>query len=151
MSQRHNIACTLILFLLVHSARAQEVTLPVPRAIIYPGDTLTESMLDDRPTAPEDIRPSYVHARADLLGKVARRTLLPGQPIAASAVDQPRLVTIGAQVKLIYEENSLVIVTFGVAQQAGGAGDLVRVRNLESGLFVTGRIQNDGSIRVGES
>lgn len=142
---------TLLMLLWTLSARAEEFTLPVPRSVIYPGDILTESMLDDRVMNPEDIGPAYVRSRDALIGKVARRTLLPGHPIFPGAVDQPRLVTIGAQVKIIYTEGALTIVAFGVAQQAGGAGDLIRVRNLESGLFVTGRVQNDGAIRVGET
>lgn len=133
------------------AAQAEEIALPVPHSVIYPGDTLTESMLDDRVMNSEEASVSHVRSRAALVGKVARRTLLPGQPISASAVDQPRLVSVGAQVKIIYTEGSLTIVAFGIAQQAGGAGDVVRVRNLESGLFVMGRVQNDGAIRVGET
>lgn len=141
----------LALLVWIQNAQAQETTLPVPRAVIYPGDTITEMMIDDRVTSSENISSSYIRSRTELIGKVARRTLLPGQPIATSAVDQPRLVSIGAQVKIVYSETGLTIVAFGVSQQAGGAGDFVRVRNLESGLFVVGRVQRDGSIRVGES
>lgn len=141
-----------ILFLLLTvSAQAEEISLPVPRSVIYPGDILTELMFAERVMNTEDVGISSVRTRDALVGKVARRTLLPGQPIFAGAIDQPRLVSVGAQVKIIYTEGSLTIVAFGVAQQAGGAGDLVRVRNLESGLFVMGRIQSDGAIRVGET
>jgi flagellar basal body P-ring formation protein FlgA len=130
-------------------ARAQEPTLPVPRVVIYPGDTLAESMLDERPATSAD-GPSLIRSRAALIGKVARRTLLPGQPIPAAAVDQPRLVSVGAQVKIVYVEGGLHIIAVGVAQQAGGVGDVIRVRNMDSGLFVIGRILGDGSIRVGD-
>ena len=129
-------------------AFAQEPSLPVPRAVIYPGDMITEAMIEERAT--DDARPSVLRSRAALVGRIARRTLLPGQPIPASAVEQARLVAVGAQVKIIFTEGGLQIVAYGVAQQPGGAGDLIRVRNLDSGLFVTGRVQGDGSIRVGE-
>lgn len=151
MRRLDKISSKLLFLLLLQPAHAQEFALPVPRTVIYPGDTLSESMLEDRPLAVENARPNYVRSRTELVGKIARRTLLPGQPIPVSAVDQPRLVTIGAQVKIVYLEAGMTIVAFGVAQQAGSAGDLVRVRNAESGLFVIGRVQDDGSIRVGET
>jgi flagellar basal body P-ring formation protein FlgA len=140
----------LALLFFLGPAHAQELRLPAPRAVIYPGDVITDSILDDRVIDPQDIPPTFIRSRAAIVGKIARRTLLPDQPIPAAALDQPRLVAVGAQVKIVYSEGGLQIAAFGVAQQAGGAGDLVRVRNLDSGLFVMGRVQDDGSIRVGE-
>ncbi|QGM97913.1 flagellar basal body P-ring formation chaperone FlgA [Methylocystis parvus] len=131
-------------------AGAQE-TLPVARLTIYPGDVIAEAMLDERALglAPGS-EALYARTRDKLIGKVARRTLLPGQPIPAIAVDNPRIITIGAQIKMVFLEDGLQIVAYGVAQQAGGVGDLIRVRNQDSGLFVSGRVQSDGSVRVGE-
>ncbi len=136
------------------SAQAQErapvARLPVARVTIYPGDEITDAMLDERADAisGEEVS-SYIRSREGLVGKVARRTLLRGEPIPTLAVDNPRLVRVGAQVKVVYADGGLQIVTYGVAQQAGAVGDIIRVRNQDSGLFVSGRVQNDGSIRVG--
>lgn len=134
------------------AARAQEQeSFPVARVTIYPGDAITEKMLDDRVGAvAADSQSLYARSHEQLIGKVARRTLLPGQPIPTMAVDNPRVVTVGAQVKIIFAEGGLHIVAYGVAQQAGGVGDLIRVRNQDSGLYITGRVQSDGSVRVGE-
>lgn len=132
-------------------SRAEERVLPVARATIYPGDRIDESMLDEQSfsilAAPEG---AVVERKSALIGKVARRTLLPGRPIAPIAVDNPRVVAIGAQVRIVFVENGLVITAYGAAMQAGAIGDLIRVRNQDSGLMVTGRIQPDGSIRVSE-
>jgi len=131
-------------------AAAQE-KLPVARITIYPGDVITESMLDERAYAPAPgSELLYARARDALIGKVARRTLLPGQAIPTIAIDNPRIVNVGAQIKIVFQENGLQIVAYGVAQQAGAVGDLIRVRNQDSGLFISGRIQSDGSVRVGE-
>lgn len=132
------------------AAQAQE-NFPVARVTIYPGDAITEQMLDERSgaVAPET-QGFYMRTREGLIGKVARRTLLPGQPIPLIAVDNPRLVAVGAQVKIVYAEGGLHIVTYGIAQQAGGVGDVIRIRNQDSGLSISGRVQSDGSVRVGE-
>lgn len=130
---------------------AEEQLLPVARMTIYPGDQITDAMLDDAHVAtPASQNVALATSRHFLIGKVARRTLLPGQPILTIAVDQQRVVAIGAQVKIVFVESGMTIVAYGVAQQAGAVGDTIRVRNQDSGLFVSGRVQQDGSVRVSE-
>jgi flagella basal body P-ring formation protein FlgA len=130
---------------------AEERPLPVARVTIYPGDRINDSMLEERSFALGAGSEGAIAISKDaLLGKVARRTLLPGQPILSIAVDSPRIVQIGTQVKIVFSEGGTLIVAYGVAQQAGAVGELIRVRNQDSGLMVSGRIQADGSIRVSE-
>jgi flagella basal body P-ring formation protein FlgA len=86
--------------------------------------------------------------RADIVGKVARRTLLPGRPIPSIAVEEPRAVSTGSQVQLVYEQEGIVIVTTAQALQNGYVGQVVQVRNMDSGQVVSGLVQSDGSIRV---
>jgi flagellar basal body P-ring formation protein FlgA len=138
------------LTILASTAFAQEA-IPVARVTIYPGDVIVGSMIEERNLAlTPGTEGRYALSREALVGKAARRTLLPGQPIPVGAIDSPRIVAIGAQIKLVFDQDGLQIIAFGIAQQAGGVGDLIRVRNQESGIFVTGRIQADGSVRVGE-
>ena len=153
---RHRRATLALLVVLAPSlgaapSRAEERVVPVARVTIYPGDRIDESMLDEQSfsigAVPEGV---VIERKSALIGKVARRTLLPGRPIAPIAVDNPRVVAIGAQVRIVFVENGLVITAYGAAMQAGAIGDLIRVRNQDSGLMVTGRIQPDGSIRVSE-
>jgi len=50
----------------------------------------------------------------------------------------------------VFQQSGVSITAFGAALQAGAAGDLVRVRNADSGLTVSGVVQPDGSVRVGD-
>jgi flagella basal body P-ring formation protein FlgA len=137
--------------LLVNVALAEDTKiLPVPNMTIYPGDTIRESSLADRdfsagPTPP---RGSVIETHNALVGKVARRTLLPGLPIPPNSVGEPRLVSNGEKVEIIFIDGGMTITTYGSALQAGGAGDVVSVRNLESGLTISGVVQPDGSVSV---
>jgi flagellar basal body P-ring formation protein FlgA len=79
---------------------------------------------------------------------VARRTLLPGRPIPTIAVEEPRAVSTGGQVQLVYQQDGLTIVTTAQALQNGYVGQVVQVRNLDSGLVVSGVVQPDGAVRV---
>ena len=122
---------------------------PVAAATIYPGEIIREPMIADADFPDAVASAAYVTSHAQLVGKVARRTLLPGQAIPINAVGEPKLVTIGATVRVVYQEDGLTISTYASALQAGVAGDLVSLRNIESGIVVSGTVQADGSVRIG--
>ena len=124
---------------------------PVPAVTIYPGDVIRDQMITDADFPDAVASSAYASSRAMLVGKVARRTLLPGQSIPSNAIGEPKLVTVGAMVRLVYEEDGLRITTYASALQGGAAGDLISVRNLESGITVSGIVGPDGSIHVGAS
>ncbi len=125
--------------------------LPVPTVIIYPGDVIKDNSLVDRDFSADfpTSKLAAINSRAALVGKVARRTLMPGFPIPASAVGDPKAVANGAKVRLLYEDGALAITAYGTALQAGSVGEIISVRNLGSGLTVSGSVQADGSVRVG--
>ncbi|MEE1612597.1 flagellar basal body P-ring formation chaperone FlgA [Microvirga sp. CF3016] len=133
-----------------HLATAEERILPVPSVTIYPGDTISQSMLKDR-TFPENyrFRTAVVESPRVLAGKMARRTLLPGEPIPMNAVDDPKLVTRGVQTQIMFEEGGLSIMGVGIPLQSGTLGETIQVKNVDSGRIITGRVQPDGRIRIG--
>ena len=91
----------------------------------------------------------FVESRALIVGKVARLTLLPGHAIPFAGVSNRKLVANGSEVRLVYAEGDLLIMTTGAALQDGSIGDVVRVRNSDSGVTVSGAVQPDGSVNVG--
>ena len=125
-------------------------TLPVPQVTIYPGDPLDPELLVDR-TFPVGLigNMAVIEDRARLAGKVAKRTLLPGYPIPANSVEEPDIVTAGIPVQIVYRNAGLTITALASPLQAGGVGDVISVRNLESGLTLHGVVQADGTVRVG--
>jgi len=129
-------------------ALAQASVAPTPKAVIYPGDLIGAEMLTDAPFDPEQNSGPFALSRSDLTGKMAKRTLLPGQPIPLRAIGVPRAVRNGAEVKLIYIDGDLTIVTSGSALQDGVIGDVVKCRNNDSGVTVSGQVQPDGAVRV---
>jgi flagella basal body P-ring formation protein FlgA len=131
-------------------ARAEDALAPSPRSVIYPGDIIRDDMLSDLPHGgARDSAGPYVEDRSAVVGKMARLTLLPGRAIPYSGISNRKLVANGAEVKLVYAEGGLIIVTSGAALQDGSIGDVVRVRNSDSGVTVSGAVQPDGSVRVG--
>ncbi|QAY96191.1 flagella basal body P-ring formation protein FlgA [Methylovirgula ligni] len=124
--------------------------LPVPAVTIYPGDIIKENAIVDHDFGDGGpMRGAAIDSRAALIGKVARHTLLPGLAISFNAIGEPRLVADGQKVRVVFEQDGLVIETYAAALQAGGDGDVISVRNLDSGLTISGTVQADGSVRVG--
>jgi flagella basal body P-ring formation protein FlgA len=137
---------------LIHPVLAEDRTVPTPSQVIYPGDVIRDGMLTD--VSVYDLPAtdgSIVDNRAALVGKVAKRTLLPGRGIDAVAIANPRAVANGASVKLVYRDGGLTIVTSALALEGGSVGDTIKVRNADSGLTISGVIQPDGSVSVSDS
>ena len=124
-------------------------TLPVPAVTIYPGDTIAADMLTSG-TFPAGTAENYpvIAARSELVGKVARRTLLPGRLIARNTVGEPDLVQKGKIIPIRYSQGPLTITTSVLALQSGALNDMIQVRNIDSGKVVVATVAADGSVRV---
>ncbi|MDS1136095.1 flagellar basal body P-ring formation chaperone FlgA [Nitratireductor indicus] len=147
----------LIAFFLVLGALAA-VTAPaaaeeqavVATRVIYPGETITPDALNEillrRP--PRDGN-AIARMMEDVDGKVARRTLLPGRLIPTNYVRDPYLVETGTPVTVTFAEGALTISIRAVPLQSGSAGDMIRLRNADSGRTFMGMVLADGSVKVG--
>jgi flagella basal body P-ring formation protein FlgA len=128
---------------------AQLITLPVPTATIYPGSLIDADRLTEHTFVRSQVGGGYVDTTSALIGKVARRTLLPDHPIPANAIGEVDLVTRGTSVQLVFQQAGLVITAYAAPLEDGSVGDVIRVRNTDSGAVVMGIVQADGTVRVG--
>ncbi len=124
--------------------------MPVPSVTIYPGDIIKKDWIVDRDFGSGGPMPgAAIDSQSALVGKIARHTLLPGYPISINAVGEPRLIVDGQKVRVVFEQDGLIIESYASALQAGGAGDIISIRNLDSGVTISGVVQTDGTVRVG--
>jgi flagella basal body P-ring formation protein FlgA len=138
-----------LVLILATSALADELELPVPRVTIYPGDTIADDLLVERAFIAHTVARSTVQGtRQGLVGKVARRTLLPGQPIPVGSVRDPYAVLQGKAALVVFEAGGLTITTNAMALQNGNIGEVVSLRNVDSGTIIKGTVAPDGSVRL---
>lgn len=131
-----------------HAADAVRIVF-VPRSVIYPGDVIAEAALMQRKfVRPAESPAVFGENRDDLVGKVARRTLMPGELVPNSAVREQNLVMQGRSYRLIYNSEFVSIVGVGVPLQSASAGEMVSVRNPDTGLIVKARVQPDQTLAV---
>lgn len=134
--------------LVASAATAAEFVLPVPRVTVYPGDVITDAMLVDHEFRGTDVK-GYATTRDMLVGKLSRQTLLPNRPIAATAVREPFAIKQGEPAVVVFISGGLVISGTAIPLQAGSAGEVISLRNTESGTTIRGKVQADGTVRVG--
>lgn len=132
------------------AAHAANLDLPVPRTTIYPGDTITEEQLGERAFLAHTVtRTTVFGERQALVGKVAKRTLLPGVPVPINSVREPYLVNAGKSSLVVFTSGGLTISTQAIALQNGVAGDVVTLRNPDSGVVIQGTVAQDGTVHLG--
>lgn len=131
------------------AAEPSMINLPVPTKIIIAGATIDNVDLVDRSFPTSAIQPiARFAARDAVVGRIARRTLLSGQPIATDAIRLRPSIQAGQTARIVYEVEGLQISADGVALEAGAIGDRVRVRNLRSGIIISGKVLSTNTIIV---
>ncbi len=132
-------------------ASAQSEELPVAAVTIYPGDIIDESVLTTGrfPAGTAANYPVVADMQA-LVGRIARRTLLPGRLIVRNTIAEPELISRGTIVPALYSNGGLLITASVLALQSGGRDAAIQVRNIDSGKVIVGTIQADGSVRIGD-
>ena len=129
---------------------ASNLELPVPRTTIYPNETISAEHLTDRAFIAQSVaRGSVFEDKQGIVGKVARRTLLPGQPVPVNAVREPYLVNQGKASLVVLHNGGLTITTQAIALQNGSVGDVITLRNPDSGVVIQGTVESDGTVRLG--
>ena len=124
--------------------------LVTPKAVIYPGERIRANLVAKvRFRVRRNFRNVYVDDISQIIDQVAHRTLVPGRPINFNAIRRPYVIDRGQPTTLVFRHGALTILGSGVALEPGAAGKLIRVKNSDSGVIVSGIVRADGTVRVG--
>jgi len=121
-----------------------------PVRVIYPGETVEADAVEPiRLRRNARIPAAAAIDPAQVAGKIAKRTLVPGKLILVSSLRDPYAVEAGSTVEAVFAKNGLSISLSAVALQSAGAGEQLRLRNAQTGKTFSGTAQADGTVRVG--
>ena len=139
----------LLLFLVPIRALGAEIELPVPSVVVYPGQSILDrGITTSRFTVPGAKLAAYVVEEGMLTDKLAKRTLLPNKPILLSDLQSPDVVKAGVPTAIVFRDAGIVITGLGLPLRSAGEGETIRVRNVDSGVTISGVVAADGSIEV---
>jgi flagella basal body P-ring formation protein FlgA len=120
----------------------------VPTQIIYAGDVISAAHLQEVEVTNPNLTGDYARKIVDVDGMISKRTLLPGRTISVSGLRVPYAVSRGSSVRLTFAIGSMIISASGTPLQDAAIGDLIKVRNIDSGITVSGTVMADGTVRV---
>jgi flagellar basal body P-ring formation protein FlgA len=139
--------------LAVSAAFAQDSgpRVPVPAHDIERGQVITDADLAVETVAPSRMRPGVVNATGLLVGREARRLLRSGEPVLATDVRMPILVTKGSTVTMTFAAPGIVLTATGRAMSDGGLGESVVVQNPISFRQVSCVVTGAGEVRAADA
>ncbi|TCL75612.1 flagella basal body P-ring formation protein FlgA [Rhizobium sp. BK251] len=120
----------------------------VPTVIIYPGEEVTSANTHEVEVTNPNLAGNYAKSTSEVEGLVSTRTLLPGRTISVSALRAPYAVKRGSNVRLVFAIGNLSISAAGTPLEDASIGDVIRARNMDSGVVVSGTVLADGTIHV---
>ena len=119
--------------------KAVEARVSIPR-----GTLITKEMVKSAeiPSMRARGAPSSLN---EVVGKVARRDILPGEVIKERDLVPNFVVKKGKPVKVVYDSGPIHIELLGVALDSGAVGNIIRVKNVSTGKILRCRVEEDGS------
>lgn len=131
------------------AARAENLGLAVvPTQIIYPGEQIDAKRLKTVEVTNRNLAQGYASDIDQVEGLVTTRTLLPGRTIMVAGLKQPSAMKRGDKILLVYDNGVLRITAAGTPLTEGAVGELIQVRNTDTGVILSGTIMPDRSVLV---
>jgi flagella basal body P-ring formation protein FlgA len=139
---------TALMLLAATPVMAANVRIVVPAHDIARGDTLSESDLTFATLPGESLMSGTVTTIAALDGMQTRRVLRAGEPLQASDVRHPVVVTKGQTVTMLFTAPGVELSAMGRAMSEGGVGDTVTIQNPASFRMIGAVVTGPGTVRA---
>lgn len=123
-------------------------TAVIPKQVIYPGETISSEQVDVVAVTNPNLAGGYARTREEVVGMVAKRTLLPGRTIPVHGLREAFAVKRGSSVRLTFAIGNMLISASGTPLTDASVGEVVKVRNIDSGSIVSGTVMADGTVQV---
>jgi flagella basal body P-ring formation protein FlgA len=95
-----------------------------------------------------DLRAVYARNPEDVIGKVSRRALLPGDLLARENFSDPLLVRQGETVRLRLERDGIMLTSLAKAEQDGKIGQFIRIRSADFSTFLKAQVTGRAEVRM---
>lgn len=102
--------------------------------------------LEERDLA--DISGNYFTAVSEAVLYVPARTIKPGAVLTPINMQPPVMIETGAAVTIVADVNGIQVKTEGQALEKGRAGEVIRVRNVNSRTIVQARVIDASTVQV---
>jgi len=95
------------------------------------------------------IHPNSLPSMEATSGKRLTMQVASGAEILATMLKEVPLVRKGKMVKMVFDNGAMQIVTVGLSEEDGVAGNIVRVKNITSNKIIYARVLSDSLVGIG--
>ena len=95
------------------------------------------------------IHPHSLPSMEATSGKRLTMQVASGAEILATMLKEVPLVRKGKMVKMVFDNGAMQIVTVGLSEEDGVAGNIVRVKNITSNKIIYARVLSDSLVGIG--
>ncbi len=135
-------------FLAATSAFAATIRIVVPTHDIARGDVIGESDLTYATVEGNALMGGIATSMDEIKGMQARRVLGAGQPLRATDVRRPIVVSKGQMVTMTFDAPGVEVTAMGRAMSEGGIGDTVTLQNPASYRMISATVIAPGTVRA---
>lgn len=125
------------------------VELPVTSRFIKAGEIILASDVTSVKTKTSRVRGNYISKEEDIIGMQAKKHLSAGIVIKPNELARPAVIKMNDPVSITYSANNIQLKTTGVALGVGAIGDMIKVKNEDTGTVLLGQIINKNTVQVG--
>jgi len=112
------------------------------------GEMLDASAIEVRRIPVSKLPPNSLGSADDLANMETVRPLKAGVPLTLNTLKARQVVRQGQEVVIVADGNGIQVKMRGTAMRSGSYGDLIPVRNSNSGRVIEAAIENEGTVIV---
>jgi flagella basal body P-ring formation protein FlgA len=120
----------------------------VAARMIKSGAVLSQSDVRTAKKWVRRIMPDALASLDEAIGKRILTQVKPGMELTSSMLREATLVRKGRLVKVLFDNGSLRIMTIGMPEEDGTAGNIIRIRNVTSNKIIYARVLGDSLVGI---
>lgn len=120
---------------------------PVAKRLLRPNERISSADFEMRKVDVSFARDGVPTAET-IVGKVAAKMLVAGQPIFVGDLKPEAATQRGQVIKVLVGNDSFEIATTGTAEEAGSIGDVIKVKSHDTKKLLSGVLIDKGVVRV---
>lgn len=134
---------------LVSGKYAAFTEVPVAARYIKFGEIIGDDAIGYVKTRIDLLRPGFAASEQEVLGKQAKRYIAAGTMFNKGDVVSPPVIKNNDPVNIIYSSGVIKLKTMGVAMGSGAVGEMIKVKNGDTGAVLLGQIVNKNTVQIG--
>lgn len=124
---------------------------PVTARVIKVGEIITNTDIAFTKVKLSRLGEKFLLNYDSVIGMQVKRPLLAGSLIRSTDLIKPVVIKVNDPISITYKSSSIQLKTSGVAVNNGGIGDMIKVKNNDTGAVILGQIVDRNNVRVGFS